>query len=58
MGGQVVLAHAEALSLILAPPTKKGKWGTKAPRKTGVVRAPRSASIRGRGRKSAKAMAE
>jgi hypothetical protein len=36
------------LSLILTPPAKKGKRGTKAPRKTGAARAPCSASARGR----------
>jgi hypothetical protein len=48
----------EVLPLILAPPAKKGKRGAKAPRKTGVARAPCSTSIRGRERKSTKAMAD
>jgi hypothetical protein len=46
------------LSLILVPLAKKGKWGTKAPQKTGAARAARSASTRGRGQKSVKAMAD
>jgi hypothetical protein len=49
LGGRVVLARAEALLLILAPPAKMGKWGAKAMRKTGAAQAPRSASGRGRG---------
>jgi hypothetical protein len=57
MGGQVVLACVEVLPLIPAPPTKKGKWGAKAPGKTGTTRASRSASVRGHGRGSTKAMA-
>jgi hypothetical protein len=40
-----------------APPAKKGKWGTKAPRKTGVERAPCFASVRGHSRRSAIAVA-
>jgi hypothetical protein len=35
-----------------------GKQGAKAPRKTGTSQAPRSASVRGHGRKSVKAMAD
>jgi hypothetical protein len=58
MGGQVVPAHSEALPLILAPPTKKGKRGAKALRKTGTARAPCFASARGHERKSAKAIAD
>jgi hypothetical protein len=53
-----VPARAEALPLILAPPAKKGKHGSKAPRKTGTARAPCSASGTGRGQKSTKAMAD
>jgi hypothetical protein len=45
------------LPLILAPPAKKGKQGAKALRKIGAAQAPRSASVRGHGRKSAKVMA-
>jgi hypothetical protein len=58
VGGRVVPTRVEALSLIPVPPTKKVKWGAKALRKTGVAWAPRSASARGRGRKSTKAMAD
>jgi hypothetical protein len=58
MGGQVVPAHMEALPLIPAPLAKKGKRGAKAPRKTDVAQAPRSASVRGHERKSTKVMAE
>jgi hypothetical protein len=49
MGGRVVPARAEVLSLIPTPPAKKEKWGAKAPRKTSAARAPCSASARGRG---------
>jgi hypothetical protein len=49
MGGRVVPSHAEALPLIPVPPTKKGKWGAKALRKTGAAQAPCSTSVRGRG---------
>jgi hypothetical protein len=48
----------EALPLASAPPTKKGKWGAKAPKKTGTEWAPRSASVTGRGRKSTTALAD
>jgi hypothetical protein len=58
MGGQVVPACAEVLPLFLVPPTKKGKRGAKALRKTGAARALCSASGRGCERKSAKAMAD
>jgi hypothetical protein len=58
MGGQVVPAHVEVLPLILAPPTKKGKWGAKASGKTSATRAPYSASVRGRVGASVKAMAD
>jgi hypothetical protein len=58
MGGRVVPSHVEVLPLILAPLAKKGKRGAKAPRKTGVARAPRSASARGCGQKSVKAMVD
>jgi hypothetical protein len=49
MGGRVVPDREETLLLILAPLTKKGKQGAKAPRKTGVAQAPRSISGRGHG---------
>jgi hypothetical protein len=58
MVGQVVPAHMDALPLILAPPAKKGKRGAKAPRKAGAARAPRSASVRGHARRSAKVVAD
>jgi hypothetical protein len=58
MGGQVVPACAEVLPLILAPSTKKGKRGAKAPIKIDAARAPCSASGRGHGRKSVKTMAD
>jgi hypothetical protein len=58
MGGRVVPARAEVLPLILAPPTKKGTRGAKAPRRTDTTRAPHSASGRGHRQKSAKAMAD
>jgi hypothetical protein len=48
----------EALPLVLVPLAKKGKWGAKDPRKTGMARASCSASGRGRGRKSVKAIAD
>jgi hypothetical protein len=48
----------EAPPLASAPPTKKGKWGAKAPKKTGTEWAPRSASVTGRGRKSTTALAD
>jgi hypothetical protein len=57
-GGRVVPARVEALPLISAPPAKKGKRGTKAPGKTDVARALRSASVRGRKQKSMKVMAD
>jgi hypothetical protein len=57
MGERVVTAHVEALPLILVPSAKKGRHGTKAPRKTGAMRALRSTSVRGHRRKSVKAMA-
>jgi hypothetical protein len=44
------------ISLILVPPAKKGKRDSKAPRKTGVARAPCSTCVRGCGRKSVKVM--
>jgi hypothetical protein len=40
------------------PPANRGKRGTKALRKTGVDWAPHSISVRGHGRKFAKAMAD
>jgi hypothetical protein len=46
------------MPLILAPPAKKGKRGGKAPRKSDSARAPRFASVSGRGRKSVKAMTD
>jgi hypothetical protein len=49
---------AEALPLILVPLAKKGKREVKALRKTGVTRAPHSASVRGHRLGSAKAMAD
>jgi hypothetical protein len=58
MGGWVVPTHAEAMPLILEPPTKKGKRGGKAPRKSDRARAPRFASVSGRGWKSVKAMTD
>jgi hypothetical protein len=58
VGGRVVPTRAEALPLIPALPAMKGKQGAKAPRKTGVARAPRSASVRGRRQKFMKAMAD
>jgi hypothetical protein len=57
MGGQVVPARAEALPLIPAAPAK-GKRGAKAPKKTCEAQALRSASLRGHGQGSAKAMAD
>jgi hypothetical protein len=58
MGGRVVPERVEALPLIPVPPTKKGKRGAKAPRNTGVTRAPHSASVRRHGQKSVKAMVD
>jgi hypothetical protein len=46
------------LPLILVPPAKRRKRGTKASSKTSATRAPRSASVRGRGRKSTKVVAD
>jgi hypothetical protein len=46
------------LPLILVPPAKRRKRGTKASSKTSVTQAPRSASVRGRGRKSTKVVAD
>jgi hypothetical protein len=57
MGERVVLAHTKALPLIPMPPAKKGRHGAKALRNTGVKWAPHSSSVRGRGRRSTKAMA-
>jgi hypothetical protein len=57
MAGRVVPTCIEVSPLVPAPPAKKGKWGAKALRKTGAWRAPHSASVRGRGRRSVKAMA-
>jgi hypothetical protein len=37
IAGQIVPARVEALPLIPAPSAKKGKWGAKAPRKTGAT---------------------
>jgi hypothetical protein len=54
MVGQVVPARAEAPPLVLAALAEKRKHGAKASRKTGARRAPRSVSVRGHGRKSAK----
>jgi hypothetical protein len=48
----------EALPLLPVPPAKKGKRGAKAPKKTGVARAPRSTSVRGCGQKSMNAMVD
>jgi hypothetical protein len=42
MVGWVVPTHVEVPPLVSMPPAKKGKRGTKAPRKTGVQRAPTS----------------
>jgi hypothetical protein len=47
MGGRVVPARTKVLPLISVPQAKKGKWGSKALRKTDAARAPRSASVRG-----------
>jgi hypothetical protein len=58
MGGRVVPERVEALPLIPVPPAKKGKRGAKAPRNTGATRAPHSASVRGHGQKSVKAMVD
>jgi hypothetical protein len=58
MDGWTVLSCTEAPPLVLAPLAKKGKWGAKASRKTSTPRAARSRSVRGRGQKSAKAVAE
>jgi hypothetical protein len=58
VGGRVVPALAEVLSLILGPLAKNRKWDAKAPRKTGVAWAPRSSSARGHGQKFVKAMAD
>jgi hypothetical protein len=58
MGGRVIPARVEAPPLIPAPLAKKGKWGAKALRKTGVAQAPCSASARGHERKFAKAMTD
>jgi hypothetical protein len=58
MTGWVIHARAEVPPLVLAAPAEKRKCGTKASWKTGVRRALRSASVRGHGRKSAKAMAD
>jgi hypothetical protein len=46
------------LPLILVPLAKRRKRGTKASSKTSVTQAPRSASVRGRGRKSMKVVAD
>jgi hypothetical protein len=56
MGGRVVPARVEALPLIPVPRAKRGKRGAKAPKETSVAQAPRSASVRGHGQKSMKAM--
>jgi hypothetical protein len=40
------------------PPAKKGKWGAKAPKKFSVQRDPHPGSVRGRGRRSTKAVAD
>jgi hypothetical protein len=57
MGGRVVPTRVEALPLIPVPLAKKGKQGAKALRKIGMAQAPRSTSVRGRERKSMKAVA-
>jgi hypothetical protein len=55
---QIVPTRAEALPLIPAPSAKKGKWGAKAPRKTGAAGAPHSTSVRGHRWKSVKAIVD
>jgi hypothetical protein len=54
----VVPIRVEVPHLASMPPAKKGKWGAKAPRKTGVERAPHFASARGHGRRSMMAVAD
>jgi hypothetical protein len=56
--GQVIPIRAEVSSLVLVPPSRKGVHGAKAPQNTGAQRAPRSGSVRGRGQKSTKVVAE
>jgi hypothetical protein len=50
--------RARMLPLAPAPPANKGMQGTKAPRRTGVERASRSAVVKGRGRRSVTVVAD
>jgi hypothetical protein len=47
-----------ALPIVPAPPAKKGKRGATTPSKIDARWAPRSASVRGHGRRSTKAVAD
>jgi hypothetical protein len=58
MAGQVVPARVEAAPLVSAALAEKRQHGAKALWKTSARRAPLSVSVRGRGRKSTKAVAD
>jgi hypothetical protein len=58
MAGQVVPTVVEAPPLVSAALAKKRKCGAKSLQKTGARRAWRSTSVRGRERKSVKAVAD
>jgi hypothetical protein len=58
MTERVVVVQAEALPLALTCLANKGKRGSKAPRRTSVERAVRSAIAKGHGRRSTTAVAD
>jgi hypothetical protein len=58
MARQVIHARVEASPLVLVAPADRRKCGTKASLKTSARWAPCSTSVRGRGRKSVKAVAD
>jgi hypothetical protein len=58
MARQVVPTCTKVLPLISVTPAEKRKRGAKASQKTGARWAPRSVSVRGHDRKSAKAVAD